>query len=74
MIQEQVLIAYVSEVERSKQPGYVCRYDDHEDYDDTPLSYSAMVSDMARPSGYKAHGPHVAPRGTHLEPEPVAAR
>ena len=29
MIQEQVLIAYVSEVERSKQPGYVCIYDDY---------------------------------------------
>jgi stage V sporulation protein G len=28
-IQEQVLIAYVSEVERSKQPGYVCIYDDY---------------------------------------------
>lgn len=29
MIQEQVLIAYISEVERSKQPGYVCIYDDY---------------------------------------------
>ena len=29
MIQEQVLIAYVSELERSKQPGYVCIYDDY---------------------------------------------
>lgn len=29
MIQEQVLIAYVSELERSKQPGYVCLYDDY---------------------------------------------
>lgn len=29
MIQEQVLIAYVSEVERSKQPGYTCNYDDY---------------------------------------------
>ena len=28
-IQEQVLIAYVSELERSKQPGYVCIYDDY---------------------------------------------
>ena len=29
MIQEQVLIAYVSELDRSKQPGYVCIYDDY---------------------------------------------
>lgn len=29
MIQEQVLIAYVSEVERSKMPGYICNYDDY---------------------------------------------
>jgi stage V sporulation protein G len=29
MIQEQVLIAYVSELERSKHPGYVCIYDDY---------------------------------------------
>lgn len=29
MIQEQVLIAYVSEVERSKLPGYICIYDDY---------------------------------------------
>jgi stage V sporulation protein G len=29
MIQEQVLIAYMSEVERSKLPGYVCIYDDY---------------------------------------------
>ena len=28
-IQEQVLIAYISELERSKQPGYVCIYDDY---------------------------------------------
>lgn len=29
MIQEQVLIAYVSEMERSKLPGYICIYDDY---------------------------------------------
>lgn len=29
MIQEQVLIAYISEVERSKLPGYICIYDDY---------------------------------------------
>lgn len=28
-IQEQVLIAYVSEVERSRLPGYICNYDDY---------------------------------------------
>ncbi|WP_373649827.1 SpoVG family protein [Schlesneria sp. DSM 10557] len=44
-IQEQVLIAYVSELERSKQPGYVCIYDDYgeDSYaqlgeDESPLS------------------------------------
>ncbi len=73
-IQGAIVQAFHCEYEKSKQPGYVCRYDDHDDYDDTPLSYGAMVSDMSRPAGYKAHGPHAAPRGTHLEPEPVAAR
>src|SRR5579871_4764812 len=29
MIQQRVIVAYGEEVERSRQPGYVCTYDDY---------------------------------------------
>src|SRR5579864_1347803 len=63
VIQGAVLRSFQEERERSKQPGYVCRYDDYDcDVDET--SYTQIVSEMtaAREAGYRAHGPH-APRG-----------
>src|SRR5436309_4198602 len=66
VIQGAVLKAYQEEKERSKQPGYVCRYDDYDagDIDD----YSAIVSEMtsARPAGdgFRTHAPH-GQRGSH---------
>lgn len=65
VIQSAILKAFQEERERSKQPGYVCRYDDYDggDFDD---SYSQIVSDMtAAREGYRAHGAHAQPRGTH---------
>lgn len=65
VIQSAVLKAYHDERERSKQPGYVCRYDDYDggDYDD---SYTQVVGELnASREGYRTHAPHGQPRGTH---------
>jgi stage V sporulation protein G len=68
VIQSAVIRSYQEEKERSKQPGYVCRYDDYDsDFDD---SFSQIVGEMNHgnrakdPDGYRAHGPH-GQRGTH---------
>ena len=65
VIQSAVLKAYNDERERSKQPGYVCRYDDYDggDYDE---SYTHVVGELnASRDGYRTHAPHGQPRGTH---------
>ena len=66
VIQGAVIKAYQEERERSKQPGYVCTYDDCDsDYDDV-TSYAQVVGQMGGGRGnYRAHGPHAAPRGAH---------
>jgi stage V sporulation protein G len=66
-IQGAIAKAYSEERERSKQPGYVCSYDDHDyDLDDVPMSYGDAVK-QGPPAGYKAHPPHpAAARGAHL--------
>ena len=68
VIQSAVIRAYQEEKERSKQPGYVCRYDDYDsDFDE---NYAQIVGEMTAGSrgngsdGYRAHGPH-GPRGAH---------
>ena len=74
-LQSAVVRAYSEERERAKMPGYVCTYDDYDyDADDVPVSYGAVVTEMAR--GVKAHAPHAAPKGTHFQktPAPAAAR
>ncbi len=65
VIQTAVLRAFHEERERSRQPGYTCRYDDYDgDYDD----YSTIVSELGttRPpaDGFRADRPH-GQRGTH---------
>lgn len=80
VIQSAILKAFHEEKERSKQPGYVCRYDDYDaEYDDT---YTQIVGDMAttgraKEEGYRSHGPH-GQRGNHAAPQearaPVASR
>ena len=65
MIQSTIIRAYQEEKDRSKQPGYVCTYDDYDsDFDET-TSYGGVVSEMAR-GNLRTHGSHTAPRGTHL--------
>jgi stage V sporulation protein G len=65
VIQSAVLKAYQEERERSKQPGYVCTYDDLDggEYEDTFTQVITEMSSGSRP-GYRTHSPH-APRGTH---------
>src|SRR5689334_221361 len=57
VIQSAVLKAFNAEKERSKQPGYVCTYDDFDsDYDAT---YTQVVGEMNSPvRGYRTHGSH----------------
>jgi stage V sporulation protein G len=69
IVQTAVLKAYADERERSKQPGYVCTYDEY-DAEYEPSSYSQVIGEMNASSGrsagaeYRAHGAHGA-RGNH---------
>jgi stage V sporulation protein G len=65
VIQSAVIKAYTDEKERSKQPGYVCTYDDYDsDFDET--SYTGIVSEMSGRGQYRSHPSHMTPRGSHL--------
>src|SRR5947208_12007779 len=78
-IQSAIIKAFQEERERSKQPGYVCRYDDYDaEYD--AESYTAIVNEMSAagkeaPEGYRtdaAHGQRPAHAPAHHEtPEPA---
>lgn len=80
VIQSAVIKAYQEERERSKQPGYVCTYDDL-DGGEFEESYTQVISEMTTSNrgvaGYRTHGSH-APRGTHSPaaeaPASVAAK
>jgi stage V sporulation protein G len=66
VIQTAVLKAYQEERERSKQPGYICTYDDYDagDYEET---YSTLIGELNQPGrreGYRTHPAH-GPRGGH---------
>jgi stage V sporulation protein G len=57
VIQTAVLKAYHAERERSKQPGYICTYDDFDSDYDGAVSYTQIVGEMnAAPRGYRTHG------------------
>ena len=69
VIQGAILRAYQEEKVRSKQPGYVCRYDDY-DLDEFEESYTNLVSELNshkanQAEGYRTHAPHSGPRGAH---------
>jgi stage V sporulation protein G len=76
VIQSAVLKAFHSEKERSKQPGYVCTYDDYDSDYDTGTSYTQIVTEMGSTRGYRTHGAHTrATRGTHTDTTaPAGAR
>src|SRR5439155_1199325 len=64
VIQSAVLKAFNAEKERSKQPGYVCTYDDY-DSDFEPASYAAVVSEAGAGGGrgYRTAASAFATRG-----------
>ena len=65
MLQGTVVEAFHVEKDRSRQPGYICTYDEFDfDGDDTPISYGGMVTEMGN-KNIRAHGPHPAPKGMH---------
>ncbi len=66
VIQTAVIRAFQEEKERSKQPGYVCTYDDYDsDYDATFTQVVGELNGQGRSNGgYRTHGAHAA-RGTH---------
>jgi stage V sporulation protein G len=74
-IQSAIIKAFQEEKVRSKQPGYVCRYDDY-DAEYEPEGYAQIVTDMAAArqqavatqEGYRTDRPHPA-RGTHAPVE-----
>jgi stage V sporulation protein G len=70
VIQGAVLRAFQEEKERSKQPGYVCRYDDY-DMDDFEETYANLVGEVAhqrqaQSEGYRTHAPFQGARGPHV--------
>jgi len=50
-IQERVIAAYRREIELSKEPGYVSRYEDDYDFDDFPAEIPAASGKMVRHDG-----------------------
>jgi stage V sporulation protein G len=70
VIQSAVLKAYQEERERSKQPGYVSRYDEYDagDYEET--TYSTLIGELNQPrtEGYRTHAPHHGQRGGNHQP------
>jgi stage V sporulation protein G len=70
-IQGAIIKAFQEEKLRSKQPGYVCRYDDY-DAEYEPESYTQIVTEMAAarkaPEGYRTDHPHQA-HGAHAPVE-----
>lgn len=66
IIQSAVIRSYQEERERSKQPGYICSYDEYDagDYEDT---FGQVVGELNAPrsgDGYRTHSAH-GPRGAH---------
>ena len=74
VIQTAVIKYYQEEKERSKQPGYVCTYDELDTDFDENLGPSEAGAPGRVPS-YRSHGSH-PPRGTHAPAAeaPVSAR
>ena len=77
VIQSAIIKSFQEERDRSKQPGYVCTYDDYDggDFDEaTAASYAGVVSEMGTRTGYRQHASHSAPRGAHMHDKDKPAR
>jgi stage V sporulation protein G len=77
VIQTAVIRAFQEEKDRSKQPGYICRYDDYDgDFDE--VGYAQIVGEMTSTgrtkdqNGIRTDGPH-GQRGGHT-PTPQEVR
>ncbi len=72
VIQSAVLKAFHAEKERSKQPGYVCTYDDFDSDYDGAASYTQIVSEMGARRAATAHTAAIARR--HRARSPATRR
>jgi stage V sporulation protein G len=72
VIQSAVLRAFNMEKERSRQPGYVCTYDDYDSDDFEGTSYTQIVSEISK-GGYRTHNAHSG-RGTHSSANTSSSR
>lgn len=75
VIQNAVLQAYREEMERAKQPGYICTYDEYDAGEDFDASYTSLVSELnqKQSTNYRTHSAHTN-RATHSqESRPVSA-
>jgi stage V sporulation protein G len=74
-IQGSIVQAYHGEVERSQQPGYICRYDDLDAGEETVGLYESLVGAGASGESFRAHPPHPG-RGTPIprRPAPIPPR
>lgn len=66
IIQSAVLKAFHMEKDRSRQPGYVCTYDDYDSPEFEGTSYTQIVAEISG-RGYRTHGSHSG-RGAHSAP------
>jgi stage V sporulation protein G len=67
VIQTAVLKAFQMEKERSKQPGYVCTYDDYDGDFEGGTAYTSVGGELTPTRGYRTHGAHRS-GGTHANP------
>ena len=65
MVQAAVVRSYGDEKVKSRQPGYVCRYDDYDsDFEEADaVTYGAVAMELGKQ--VKAHAP-APPRGPHV--------
>lgn len=67
MIQQRVISEYRTEQDRSKEPGYVSRYDDYYEYEEKPAAKMPERTHI-EPAETEPRGPHKAPsQGTTRE-------
>jgi stage V sporulation protein G len=73
VIQSAVLRAFQMEKERSRQPGYVCTYDDYDSPEFEGSSYTQIVSEISG-KGYRTDKAHGHTRGGHTASGAAAPR
>lgn len=69
MIQDRVIAEYRAELDRSRQPGYVSRYDDFYDFEEGEATAAYETKTQIQPAEPRPRGPHQPPSS-----KPVARR